>query len=136
MLSHDELIKLVGQKLKSKWYKIGQQLGIHVTTLREISASTESWDTYSRLEKVFLAWKDSPSDDNPYTWGTILNNEKVYSRDIAAEVDEYFLKGGSVGMKLSLLPSPTWAEGTVLKACIHCKSFWNSFLELQYKAIG
>ena len=96
-------MKLVGQKLKSNWYKIGQQLGIHVTTLREISASTEPWDTYSHLEKLFLAWKDSPNDDNPYTWGTILNNEKVCPRHIAAEVDEYFSKGGSVGMKLSLL---------------------------------
>ena len=96
-------MKLVGQKLKSKWYKIGQQLGIHVATLQEISASTEPWDTYSRLEKVFQSWKDSPNDDNPYTWGTILSNEKVCPRHVAAEVNEHFSKGGSVGMKLSLL---------------------------------
>ena len=93
-------MKLVGQRLKPRWYKIGQQLGIPVTTLREISASTESWDIYSHLEKVFQSWKDSHNDDKPYTWSTILNNEQVCPRHIAAEVDKYFSKGGSVGMKL------------------------------------
>lgn len=95
-LDRDELIKLVGRKLRSKWYKIGQQLGIAADALSEMSASTEPWDTYSRLEKVLKAWEANPPADRPYTWETIisvLKSEIIHEHDVAAEVKKYCLKG-------------------------------------------
>ena len=93
-------MKLVGRALKSKWYKIGQQLGIDVTTLGEISASTEPWNTHSRLEKVFREWEANPSDGKPYKWETVINilkNDAIHADDVATKVEEYYSKKESVG---------------------------------------
>ena len=69
----------------------------------------------------------------PITVDILDNDDKVQNieQQLSAEIEEIKKKMAKEIHNLRMA-----LEESKLKACIHCKSFWNLFLELQYKAIG
>ena len=70
-------MKYLGRVLESKWFIIGQELGVDKTKLCQISATTKDWEAYDRLDKVFKAWEAKPRPDKPYQWETVIDILKL-----------------------------------------------------------
>ena len=83
-----ELMSRVAAKTKVKWFQVGIQLNVDLTTLN--AYETQSSDAMRCYTNVFAEWKRA--GDLPYTWATIieaLESDAVSERDTASNVRKW-----------------------------------------------
>ena len=82
----------LGRVLDTKWFIIGQELGIGMAKLNQISINMKQWNNYNQLlEKVFKSWEANPKSDKPYTWETVmsmLTSHSVNSHYLAVKIQK------------------------------------------------
>ena len=82
-------MKLVAKKIPTKWYEIGMQLEIEVSTLEAFEQQTS--DQLRLYSKVFDQWRNKQKV--PFTWDTIITAlEEADENSTAAGIREWLDK--------------------------------------------
>ena len=76
-----ELIIILVPRLSSKWLAIGLGLGLSPQQLKEVQGNRPD-DRDGCLKDVLMMWEDSATDDNPYTWITMLRVLRSEKKDL------------------------------------------------------
>ena len=84
-----KLMSLVAMKIPTKWYKIGIQLEIEISTLEAFEQQTSDQDRL--YSKVFDQWRKEQKV--PFTWETIIDTlEEADENSTAAGIREWLDK--------------------------------------------
>ena len=86
----DDLMNHVAAKTQVKWYQVGIQLKIDVTTLKTYETQSSVCDPMRCYADMFVEWKRASK--LPYTWATIikvLESDAVSEKDTASSVRKW-----------------------------------------------
>ena len=96
-----DLVTLVARKTPTKWYEVGIQLNIKISTLQAFEQQTR--DPIRLFIYVFDQWKKE--NKIPFTWETIINAlENVGENHTVKDVREWLSTCTSSSTTVSALP--------------------------------